>query len=246
MTHHIDALWQAILQQQPNLAIAWNDRELKYASNQLQSRLYLAALPQDSMIYATELGGDYIVIIDGIVALNKGNLNGSKSSFSRWLRPHILTAKSVLWSTAPGARFTDGLLQAITPTRYGTLTETDIQDCLQKSPLMRELFLGMFATALHMGIDDLYLRRQRLPVRMARLLIDLLDFENQSRCLTYSHRQLAPLIDTYRETITVTLQTLKDAGAITNQRGRIEVVNYDRLLEIAELRLPMVPEPFTA
>ena len=242
---HISTLWQAILRQQPVFASAWNNRELEHAYNLLQSQLRRASLPKNGVIYATELEVDYVIIIEGIVALNKGEMNGSKYAFSRWLRPHILTAKSVLWSTAPDARFPDGFLQAITSTRYGTLNAADIEYLLQKSPVMCELLLGMFATALHMGTEDLYLRRQRLPVRMARLLVDLLEYENLNHCLTYSHWQLAPLIDTYRETITVTLQTLRDAGAITNQRGRIEVVNYDRLLEIAELRLPMVPEPFT-
>ncbi|MCA9984782.1 MAG: Crp/Fnr family transcriptional regulator [Anaerolineales bacterium] len=222
-----------MLLQQPQLTEAWSQRELEHACAWLCSRLSYGVLPADSVIWAEELAGEFIIILEGIVALHKTRPGDLHSSFSRWLRPHLLVAKNALWSGEPRALFPDGYLEAITSSRYALLNTADIEAAIDQVPVLREILCGLMANAAQFSIHDLSFRQRSQPARMARLLLDLWD-SSRGHCLPYSHRKLAPLMDTQRETVTVTLHVLRDAGAISLQRRRIEIVDLDKLHQLAE------------
>ncbi len=77
---------------------------------------------------------------------------------------------------------------------------------------------------------------QRMPVRLARLLLQLNEEQgNLGSVKGYTHQYLADMLGTYRETATQTLNEFKQQGIIELGRKSITISDVDGLEQIAAL-----------
>ncbi len=73
-----------------------------------------------------------------------------------------------------------------------------------------------------------------IPARLASLLLRLAADQGSASISGLTHQDLAETIGTYRETATQVLNDLKTAGLIEIGRKRINILDADRLRDIAE------------
>jgi len=73
-----------------------------------------------------------------------------------------------------------------------------------------------------------------IPARLAGLLLRLADASGPV-IDGYTHQDLAEMLGTYRETVTLSLNEFKSLGAIVTSRKRIEIQDPKRLAELAEM-----------
>ena len=89
-------------------------------------------------------------------------------------------------------------------------------------------FLRQFATQ----IEELTFKD--VPSRLARYLLELTGNEEAAIELPISKAQLASNLGTVSETLSRTLRKLVDEGLINVQGRRVEILDYDRLADLAE------------
>ncbi len=153
--------------------------------------------------------------------------------------------KLVVATLQAGAIF--GHMGMIGQRMHNTFAEAvgECKICIMNRNAVEELFLAKPVVALrvleHVGnrlidveqrFEDIAFRR--MPARIARLLLQLLNEHDSKRTLKgYTHQDLADMLGTYRETTTQILNELKQQGLIELGRKSIEILDYDGLVDIA-------------
>jgi CRP-like cAMP-binding protein len=98
------------------------------------------------------------------------------------------------------------------------------------------LDIGQHRIAVSARLEDVAFRS--VPARLAGLLLELAcahGSESLSAVLPrHSHRQLAEMINAYRETVTKVLIQFRDARLLEIDRTTITLVNLARLRELAQ------------
>lgn len=73
-----------------------------------------------------------------------------------------------------------------------------------------------------------------IPARLASLLLRLTEEQDGDTITGYTHQLLGEMLGTYRETTTQTLNEFKGRGLVNIGRKRIEILDRDGLVDIAE------------
>ena len=73
-----------------------------------------------------------------------------------------------------------------------------------------------------------------IPARLASLLLRLTEEQGGDTLSGYTHQSLGEMLGTYRETTTQTLNEFKGRGLLKIGRKRIEIVDREGLVDIAE------------
>jgi CRP-like cAMP-binding protein len=73
-----------------------------------------------------------------------------------------------------------------------------------------------------------------IPARLASLLLRLTEEQDGDTITGYTHQLLGEMLGTYRETTTQTLNEFKGRGLVNIGRKRIEILDRDGLVNVAE------------
>jgi len=141
-------------------------------------------------------------------------------------------------SFAEAAIFGDGLYPAFAePLETTRLVFFPRQEFLELLHAHAQIAINMigglsrFLRQFAMQIEDLTFKD--VPSRLARYLLDLAD-DAERVTLPITKTQLASRLGTVSETLSRTLRKLSDEEIISVQGKQIELLDYDRLIDLAE------------
>ncbi|PLY02412.1 MAG: transcriptional regulator [Desulfuromonas sp.] len=141
-------------------------------------------------------------------------------------------------SFAEAAIFGDGLYPAFSePLETTRLVFFPRQEFLELLHAHAQIAINMigglsrFLRQFAMQIEDLTFKD--VPSRLARYLLDLAD-DAERVTLPITKTQLASRLGTVSETLSRTLRKLSDEEIISVQGKQIELLDYDRLIDLAE------------
>ena len=102
----------------------------------------------------------------------------------------------------------------------------------QSKTLRASVLLYVHTLMLQMAYNVLSNARHPLEARLARWLLMCHD-RSDSDELTITHEFMAVMIGAQRTGVTVTLHVLEGGGSIRSKRGRVIILNRERLAELA-------------
>ena len=154
--------------------------------------------------------------------------------------------KLVVATLGPGAMF--GEMSMVGQGMHNTFAESvdecllcvmsraDVERLMREKPMVAFRFveaLGDRVTQLESRLEEIAFKS--IPARLASLLLRL-DIEQggNDRVGGYTHQDLGEMLGTYRETITQTLNEFKADGLVSISRKSIQILDRDRLEELAE------------
>ncbi|MDO7205886.1 Crp/Fnr family transcriptional regulator [Paraclostridium bifermentans] len=76
---------------------------------------------------------------------------------------------------------------------------------------------------------------ERMDVRVSKYLLDISKRTNNSDYLYLTQEKIAQELGTSREVITRLLTDFKNKDIITSQRGKITIINRDKLIHLSQL-----------
>ena len=132
----------------------------------------------------------------------------------------------------------DSVAEALTAVQLYRIDRTEITRMLADDPnlalaLLEEL--GQHRLAISHRLDEITFKS--VPARLATLLLDMSrghDGENSIHVPRRSHRQLAEMINAYRETVTKVINQFRAARLLEIDRSTITLVNRSGLEELAQ------------
>lgn len=132
----------------------------------------------------------------------------------------------------------DTFAEATSPVQYVRISRDELADLLAHTP---ELGIALVEDmALHRAVISRRLDEvafKSVPARLASLLLDLARRHGGPHAASmprHSHRQLAEMINAYRETVTKVINQFRDARLLEIDRSSITLVNVRRLEELAQ------------
>ncbi|MFQ3632108.1 Crp/Fnr family transcriptional regulator [Roseiflexus sp.] len=132
----------------------------------------------------------------------------------------------------------DTFAEATSAVQYVRIARDELADLLARTP---ELGVALVEDmALHRAVISRRLDEvafKSVPARLASLLLDLARRHggpHAARVPRHSHRQLAEMINAYRETVTKVINQFRDARLLEIDRSSITLVNVRRLEELAQ------------
>jgi len=124
--------------------------------------------------------------------------------------------------------------EAVTDCLLCVMSRVDLERLIQEKPRVGLRFMESMATRLQNAESQLEdLAFKSISARLADILLQRAEQkENQLALTGYTHQDLAELLGTYRETITLTLNELKADGIIAIGRKHITILNREALESI--------------
>jgi CRP/FNR family transcriptional regulator, cyclic AMP receptor protein len=134
-----------------------------------------------------------------------------------------------------GQRMHNTFAEAVGKCKICIMNRQDVEELLLAKPVVALRILDAVGNRLidaEQRFEDIAFRR--MPARLARLILQLLEEQGQDNMLKgFTHQQLADMLGTYRETTTQTLNDFKQQGVILLGRKHIEVLDIAELEAIA-------------
>lgn len=176
-------------------------------------------------IYQPEDHSDSLYIINkGLVRIFHLNESG-KEQLVRFLSPGDFTGEMALFRSSTHESFAE----AVKDTTICMLTREDLQPLLVKYPAISLKIMEEFSNRLEKSEKQTTLvATEKVEVRLALFLVELLDRGEEIVELPMSKKDLASYLGTTPETLSRKLGSLEDRGLITqitNKRIRIEDVD---------------------
>jgi CRP/FNR family transcriptional regulator, cyclic AMP receptor protein len=132
----------------------------------------------------------------------------------------------------------DTYAEALTPMRFSRISRGEVLGLVERDgPLALLLLedLGRHSLAISRRLDEVTFKS--VPARLASVLLDLAEPEGSAqtaRLPRRSHRQLAEMINAYRETVTKVIKQFRAARLLEIDRSTITLLNRPRLEELAQ------------
>ena len=129
------------------------------------------------------------------------------------------------------------VFQAEEASTLAYISKTDLYRATQESPDMQELYLNVTAECVQEVVNTFFsFAFLPLQSRVARILLDQLraDGSNQ-RVVNATHEMLASATGTSREVATRTLGKMQADGILRTGRGRVEILDMERLEALASV-----------
>lgn len=176
---------------------------------------------------------DIFVLLSGTVSLQL------RSGEGRTMTLRMIEAGQVFGHVGAGdATHYDTFAEATSPVQYVRISRDELADLLAHTP---ELGIALVEDmALHRAVISRRLDEaafKSVPARLASLLLDLARRHGGPQAASvprHSHRQLAEMINAYRETVTKVINQFRDARLLEIDRSSITLVNVRRLEELAQ------------
>jgi CRP-like cAMP-binding protein len=128
--------------------------------------------------------------------------------------------------------------EALTPARFSRIARAELRQLIeQDSGLALQLLedLGRHRLMVSRRLDEVAFKS--VPARLASLLLDMSQHEGgaqTTRVPRRSHRQLAEMINAYRETVTKVIKQFRAARLLEIDRSTITLLNRPGLEELAQ------------
>jgi CRP/FNR family cyclic AMP-dependent transcriptional regulator len=135
-----------------------------------------------------------------------------------------------------GQRMHNTFAESVGESKICIMNRQDVEQLLLAKPVVALRILEAVGNRLadaEQRFEDIAFRR--MPARIARLILQLLDEHSETHVLKgFTHQQLADMLGTYRETTTQILNDLKGQGIIRLGRKTIEVLDLEQLELVAQ------------
>lgn len=187
-----------------------------------------------TLIYAPDHAADHLYVLQsGAVSLHL------RSGEGRALTLRIVEAGQLFGHAgASDDTHYDTFAEATTPACYVRIPRSELASLLAYTP---ELGIALVEDmARHRAVVSRRLDEvafKSVPARLASLLLDLARRHGGPHAASvprHSHRQLAEMINAYRETVTKVINQFRDARLLEIDRSSITLVNVRRLEELAQ------------
>lgn len=132
-----------------------------------------------------------------------------------------------------GQRLQNAQAEALTESLICVMSRRDVEDLLTRHPSIALRIVEVLSARLEAAearLEEMAFRRLR--ERLATLLLQLAterDWRGRPVVTGLTHQHLAELLGTYRETISATLNALRDDGLLQTGRKRITLLRPDAL-----------------
>ncbi|MCS6841132.1 MAG: Crp/Fnr family transcriptional regulator [Roseiflexus sp.] len=187
-----------------------------------------------TLIYTPDSAAhDLFVLHSGTVRLHL------RSSEGRTLTLRIIEAGQLFGHVGAGDEtHYDTFAEAISAVQYVRIPRSELADLLAGAPELGIALVEDMAqhrAVISRRLDEVAFKS--VPARLASLLLDLARRHGGPHAASvprHSHRQLADMINAYRETVTKVINQFRDAHLLEIDRSSITLVNVRRLEELAQ------------
>ncbi len=198
----------------------------------LEQNLTFIIYPPGTVIYEPGEHRNVLHVVKaGKVAVYRPGPNERRATVATLSRGAVFGEMPVL-----GQRMVEGSAEALTECVVCHMTWEDLERLMRAHPEVAVRLvqaLGARLADAEQRIEHLMFRS--VPARLAGLILWLAAESNHQRPVVrgFTHRLLADLIGTTRETVTSTLNDFQQAGIIDIRRRRITVLDQERLAAIS-------------
>ncbi|HEU5103285.1 MAG TPA: Crp/Fnr family transcriptional regulator [Roseiflexaceae bacterium] len=193
-----------------------------------------ASYARGNMIYTPAQPADALLLLSsGQVGLQLSSGEGRALTL-RVIEPGQLFGQIAL---ADGGAY-DTFAEALTPVTVYSLPRAELLPMIERDPALGLALLedlGRYRQAVSHLFDEVAFKS--VPARLATLLLDMAQSQGSaqpSRVPRRSHRQLAEMINAYRETVTKVINQFRAARLLEIDRSFITLVNPRGLEELAQ------------
>ncbi|MGE0706303.1 MAG: Crp/Fnr family transcriptional regulator, partial [Vicinamibacterales bacterium] len=165
----------------------------------------------------------------GSVRLYRLTLDGKKLVLST-LEPHTVFGDMPL----AGQQMYGAYAEALTDCTICVLGRADLENLIEAKPMVAIRLLETIGQRLVEAegvIEDFAFKG--VPARLATLLVRLSGTDGTDEVRGHSHQDLAEMIGSYRETVTVTLDDFKRRGFVSVSRRHVSILDRRGLERIA-------------
>lgn len=129
------------------------------------------------------------------------------------------------------------VFQAEEDSTLAYISKLDMYRATQENPDMQELYLNVTAECIQEVVNTFFsFAFLPLQSRVARILLDRLRADdNDRRVVNATHEMLASATGTSREVATRTLGKMQADGILRTGRGKVEILDMERLEELASV-----------
>jgi CRP/FNR family transcriptional regulator, cyclic AMP receptor protein len=206
-----------------------SEAEMKH----LEQVTAMVTTPKGRVFYDAHEAAEVLCILKkGEVAISRINPDGKKLVVSRLGAGSIFGEMGVL-----GQRMQESYAEAVTECLICVMSRSDVEQLLLKDPRIAMRLaqsLGNRLAEAEARLEEMAFKS--VPGRLAGLLLRLADdtdWRGRRVVTGLTHQQLAELVGSYRETVTLTLNQFRAAGCIEIGRRRIVLLDEDELSAIA-------------
>ncbi len=128
--------------------------------------------------------------------------------------------------------------ETLTPVRFSRVPRAELRRLIEQDSELRLQLLediGRYRLAISRQLDEVSFKS--VPARLASLLLDMSKHEDGDQTVQVprrSHRQLAEMINAYRETVTKVINQFRAARLLEINRSTITLLNRSGLEELAQ------------
>jgi CRP/FNR family transcriptional regulator, cyclic AMP receptor protein len=203
-----------------------SDRDM----TELDRMTTITNVPRGRVFYQPEDVGEVLFLIkEGRVQLYRISPEGKKLVIAT-LGPGTLFGEMALLGQAMHNAFAEALDDCL----ILVMSRADLERLILDKPAVGLRMLEITGRRLsdaEARLEDMAFKG--IPARLASLLLRLANERGASDILGLTHQDLAETIGTYRETATQVLNDMKAQGLIDIGRKRIEILDMERLAEVA-------------
>ncbi|MBI3959794.1 MAG: Crp/Fnr family transcriptional regulator [Chloroflexi bacterium] len=191
----------------------------------------MSTVQKGRVFYRPEERGEVLFILkEGRVQLYRISPEGKKLVITT-LGEHTLFGEMALLGTKMHNTFAEAVENCL----ICVMSRTDLERLILSKPQVALRILEITGKRLRDVEERLEsMAFKGIPARLASLLLRLSDEQASDEVTGLTHQDLAESVGTYRETATQVLNDLKSQGLIEIGRKRIQLLNKEELLEIAE------------
>ncbi len=187
-------------------------------------------VPRGRVFYQPEDVGEVLFLIkEGRVQLYRISPEGKKLVIAT-LGPGTLFGEMALLGQAMHNAFAEALDDCL----ILVMSRADLERLILNKPVVGLRMLEITGRRLNDAesrLEDMAFKG--IPARLASLLIRLANERGANDIVGLTHQDLAETIGTYRETATQVLNDMKTQGLIDIGRKRIDILDMERLAEVA-------------
>lgn len=177
---------------------------------------------------AGETGEVLFILKEGTVQLYRLTPEGRKLIVATLTEGTVFGELSLI-----GQGMHDTFAEAVTPARICVMSRVDVEELLRKKPQMALRLLGVLGERLRAA--ERQLEQIAFASVPSRLAAQLLELAGEGNCVQgFTHQDLAEMVGSYRETVTLALNQFKIAGLIEIGRKQITITDHEGLQMLAD------------
>lgn len=197
----------------------------------IDRQLSMSTSPAGNVFYMPEETGEVLFLLKkGTVQLYRLTPEGKKIVVAT-LGPGSLFGEMSLIGQGMHSTFAE----AVDECKLCVMSRPDVERLMREKPQVALRIveaLGERLVQMERQVEDVAFKS--IPSRLASLLLRLADEQGSDTVKGYSHQDLAEMVGTYRETVTLTLNELKAKGLVEIGRKRLVLVDRAGLEQVAE------------